>query len=76
MHIDQLAKKIASTSFAIGVDTGLTHLASSLNIPTIGIYTFSNPNLTGVKSTKTPAFNMGSLNNIPSPKIFSKNLMI
>ena len=73
MHIDQLAKKIASTTFAIGVDTGLTHLASSLNIPTIGIYTFSNPNLTGVKNTKTPAFNMGSLNNIPLPEdIFKK----
>ena len=73
MNIDQLAKKIASTRFAIGVDTGLTHLASSLDIPTIGIYTFSNSSLTGVKSTKTPAFNMGSLNNIPLPEdIFKK----
>jgi heptosyltransferase-1 len=73
MNIDQLAKKIASSLFAIGVDTGLTHLASSLDIPTIGIYTFSNPDLTGVKSTKTPAFNMGSLSNIPLPEdIFKK----
>ena len=73
MNIDQLAKKIASTRFAIGVDTGLTHLASSLDIPTIGIYTFSNPDLTGVKSTKTPAFNMGSINNTPFPEdIFKK----
>ena len=73
MNIDQLAKKIASARFAIGVDTGLTHLASSLDIPTIGIYTFSNPDLTGVKSTKTPAFNMGSLSNIPLPEdIFKK----
>ena len=73
MNIDQLAKEITSTRFAIGVDTGLTHLASSLDIPTIGIYTFSNPNLTGVKNTKTPAFNMGSLNNIPLPEdIFKK----
>lgn len=73
MNIDQLAKKIASTRFAIGVDTGLTHLASSLDIPTIGIYTFSNPDLTGVKSTKTPAFNMGSINNAPFPEdIFKK----
>ena len=72
-NIDQLAKKIASTRFAIGVDTGLTHLASSLDIPTIGIYTFSNSNLTGIKSTKTPTFNMGSLNNIPLPEdIFKK----
>jgi len=72
-NIDQLAKKIASVRFAIGVDTGLTHLASSLDIPTIGIYTTSNSSLTGVKSTKTPAFNMGSLNNIPLPEdIFKK----
>ena len=73
MNIDQLAKKIASARFAIGVDTGLTHLASSLDIPTIGIYTFSNPDLTGVKSTKTHTFNMGSLCNIPLPEdIFKK----
>jgi heptosyltransferase-1 len=73
MNIDYLAKKIASTRFVIGVDTGLTHLSSSLDIPTIGIYTFSNPDLTGVKSTKTPAFNMGSLNNTPLPEdIFKK----
>ena len=73
MYIDQLAKKIASAHSAIGVDTGLTHLASSLNIPTIGIFTFSNPFLTGVKSSKAPAFNMGSLNNIPMPEdIFKK----
>ena len=73
MNIDQLAKKIASARFAIGVDTGLTHLASSLDIPTIGIYTFSNPDLTGVKSTKTAAFNMGSVSNIPLPEdIFKK----
>jgi len=73
MHIDQLAKKIASARLAVGVDTGLTHLASSLDIPTIGIYTFSNPSLTGVTSSKTPAFNMGSLNNIPMPEeIFKK----
>ena len=72
-NIDQLAKKIASVRFAIGVDTGLTHLASSLDIPTIGIYTTSNSSLTGVKSTKTPVFNMGSLNNIPLPEdIFKK----
>ena len=71
--IDQLAKKIISARFAIGVDSGLTHLASSLDIPTIGIYTFTNSSLTGVKSTKTPVFNMGSLNNIPLPEdVFKK----
>ena len=68
MHIDQLAKKITPARLAVGVDTGLTHLASSLDIPTIGIYTFSNPSLTGVKSSKMPVFNMGSLNNIPMPE--------
>jgi heptosyltransferase-1 len=31
------------------------------------------PALTGVKSSKAPAFNMGSLNNIPMPEdIFKK----
>ena len=73
MHIDQLAKKIASARLAVGVDTGLTHLASSLDIQTIGIYTFSNSSLTGVKNSNVPAINMGSSNNIPTPEdIFKK----
>ena len=73
MHIDQLAKKISSARLAIGVDTGLTHLASSLDIQTIGIYTFSNSSLTGVKNSNVLAINMGSLNNIPTPEdIFKK----
>jgi len=32
----------------IGVDTGLAHLAAALNVPTVGIYTATDPALTGL----------------------------
>ncbi len=33
---------------AIGVDTGLSHLAAALGIATVGIYTATDPGLTGL----------------------------
>ncbi len=32
----------------IGLDTGLTHLAAALGVPTVGIYCGSDPTLTGL----------------------------
>jgi heptosyltransferase-1 len=41
--ISQLARTIAGASFVIGLDTGLTHIAVSLGVPTITIYGPSIP---------------------------------
>jgi heptosyltransferase-1 len=38
---------IAGASFAIGVDTGLVHIAAALGVPLVAIFVDSEPGLTG-----------------------------
>jgi heptosyltransferase-1 len=45
--LDATARMIAGASFAIGVDTGLLHLAAALAVPLVGIFVGSEPGLTG-----------------------------
>jgi heptosyltransferase-1 len=45
--IDEVARLIAGASFAIGVDTGLLHLAAAFGVPLIAIFVGSEPGLTG-----------------------------
>jgi heptosyltransferase I len=67
LSIHQLASIIAQANVAIGVDTGLSHLAVALNIPTVAIYTDTNPALTGVmQGAVSPAVNLGGIAQIPS----------
>jgi heptosyltransferase I len=48
LSIRQLAGIIGHARLAIGVDTGLAHLATALRVPTIALYTATDPALTGV----------------------------
>ena len=48
MRIDELASLLAGACGALGVDTGLTHLAVAVKTPTVAIYTATDPGLTGV----------------------------
>lgn len=48
MGIASLADIIQKSQAVVGVDTGLAHLAVALNKPVIGIYTDTNPVLTGL----------------------------
>jgi heptosyltransferase I len=67
LSIAQIATMIASSKAAIGVDTGLSHLAAALNIPTIAIYTDTNPALTGVMAGAfKPVINLGGIGQTPS----------
>jgi heptosyltransferase I len=45
--LDRVAALIAGTSFVIGVDTGLLHLAAALGVPLVAIFVGSEPGLTG-----------------------------
>jgi len=45
--LDATARMIAGASFAIGVDTGLMHLAAALGVPLVGVFVGSEPGLTG-----------------------------
>jgi heptosyltransferase-1 len=49
--LDAVARLIAGASFVIGVDTGLLHLAAALGVPLVGIFTASEPGLTGPMGT-------------------------
>lgn len=48
MTIGELAALLAGARAAIGVDTGLSHLAVALKTPTVALYTATDPGLTGV----------------------------
>lgn len=66
LSIGAIAGVIAGAVGAVGVDTGLSHLAVALNIPTIAIYTDTNPELTGVMAGRfTPAINLGGIAQTP-----------
>jgi heptosyltransferase-1 len=48
LSLHELAALIGHAELAVGVDTGLVHLATALGIPTIALYVATDPALTGV----------------------------
>lgn len=67
LSIAELAGVIANAQTAIGVDTGLSHLAAALDKPIVAIYTDTNPALTGVMAgMHAQAINLGNIGEIPS----------
>ena len=63
----QIAEVHSNAKAAISFDTGLSHLAAALNIPTIAIYTDTNPALTGVMAGNVaPAINLGGIHQTPT----------
>lgn len=67
MAIPDLAALLAGARLCVGVDTGLTHLATALAIPTVCLFAASNPDLTGVyPGADVPAINLGRAGAPPS----------
>jgi heptosyltransferase-1 len=48
LGIDELASLFVGAAAVVGLDTGLTHFAAALGVPTVGIYCGSDPALTGL----------------------------
>ena len=48
LPLADVARVLAHAWCAVGVDTGLTHLAGALGTATVGIYTATDPRLTGL----------------------------
>lgn len=65
LGLNQITALMGDAHAVIGVDTGIAHLAAALNRPTIGIYTATDPSLTGLYSGRL-AVNMGGKNAPPS----------
>lgn len=66
LAIDALAGLLAGARVAVGVDTGLTHLAAALAVPTVAIYTATDPGLTGVLGCGFFR-NLGGVGTVPTP---------
>jgi heptosyltransferase-1 len=67
LKLTALAGILANSKLNIGVDTGLMHLSTALNKPSIAIYTDTNPEFTGVlPSIENLAINIGGKAQIPS----------
>jgi heptosyltransferase-1 len=67
LSIHQLALAIKQAQAAIGVDTGLSHLAAALDVPTVALYTDTDPGLTGVcAGAFAPAVNLGGIHQSPT----------
>lgn len=65
LTLENMAALLGNASVAIGVDTGLAHLACALNVPTIGIYTATDPILTGLYPNSN-IINLGGIEQAPS----------
>lgn len=66
MRLNELASLLGRAALAIGVDTGLVHLATALNVPTVALYISTDPALTGVHGRQ--AFhNLGGPGHAPTP---------
>src|SRR5262245_61541525 len=59
------ARLIGGAAVAVGVDTGLTHLAAAFGLPTAGIYCATDPATTGLYGSAR-AVNVGSAGAPPS----------
>lgn len=65
LQLDEAAALLGRAQAVVGVDTGLSHLAAALGVPTIGIYTATDPGLTGLYAGKQ-AVNLGGTGAPPS----------
>lgn len=64
LSLEQAAALIAGASAVAGVDTGLTHLAAALGLPTAGLYCATDPASTGLYGCAR-AVNLGGVGRPP-----------
>ena len=65
LDLNEAATLLGKARAVIGVDTGLSHLAAALGVLTVGLYTATDPGLTGLYAG-TNAVNLGGLQTPPS----------
>jgi len=67
LALTAIAGILAGAELNIGVDTGLMHLSTALNKPSIAIYTDTDPEFTGVlPGIQNQAINIGGKAQVPS----------
>ncbi|MCE2999312.1 MAG: lipopolysaccharide heptosyltransferase I [Betaproteobacteria bacterium] len=66
LDLDPLATLVTGARAVIGADTGLTHLAGALGVPTAGVYCATDPAATGLYGCARAA-NLGGIGRPPAP---------
>ena len=64
--LSALAGLLANAALAVGVDTGLTHLAAALRTPTIALFTETDPAGAGVALAGPHARDLGGRGDVPT----------
>lgn len=65
LSLAEVASLLAGARACVGVDTGLTHLAGALRIPTVGVYCATDPAATGLYGC-AKAVNLGGIGKPPA----------
>ncbi len=65
LRLDEAAGLLAGAHAVVGVDTGLTHLAAALGVPTVALYRATDPAATGIYGCAR-ALNLGGPGNPPA----------
>ncbi|MBI5891213.1 MAG: lipopolysaccharide heptosyltransferase I [Nitrosomonadales bacterium] len=65
LDLNEAAVLLGKARAVVGVDTGLSHLAAALGVPTVGIYTATDPGLTGLYAG-SGAVNLGGRGKPPA----------
>jgi heptosyltransferase-1 len=65
LSLDEVAGLLAGATTVAGIDTGLTHLAAALGVPTVGIYNATDPAATGIYGCAR-AVNLGGIGRAPT----------
>ncbi|HEX7859863.1 MAG TPA: lipopolysaccharide heptosyltransferase I [Verrucomicrobiae bacterium] len=79
LSVGELARMIANAKFAVGLDTGLTHVAIALGVPTVTMYGPSAPmlhevknrNLIDICSVNSTEYDASRPNTVPLPKVLA-----
>lgn len=64
-ELHALAALLAGARVVVGTDTGLTHLAGALGVPTVGLYTATDPAATGLYGCAR-GLNLGGIGRVPA----------
>ncbi len=64
--LQDVAAALAGAAVVVGLDTGLTHLAAALGVPTVGIFCDYDPALVGITGD-APCESLGGVSGGPAP---------
>ena len=67
LSLRSLAALLARAELAVGVDTGLVHLAAALGTPTVSLFVATDPMRCGVGPAGASACDLGGIGAVPTP---------